>query len=41
MVKAFNEVYQMHQDQKVNMREAAYLVSIKRIADSMKMRGWL
>jgi len=40
MVKAFNEVYKMHEDLKVNMREAAYLVTIKRIADAMKMRGW-
>lgn len=40
MVKAFNEVYKMHEDYKVNMREAAYMVSIKRIADAMKVRGW-
>ncbi|HHW02776.1 MAG TPA: Glu/Leu/Phe/Val dehydrogenase [Thermoanaerobacterales bacterium] len=41
MVKAFNEVYKMHNDYKVNMREAAYMVSIKRIADAMKVRGWI
>ncbi|AYO30545.1 MAG: glutamate dehydrogenase [Thermoanaerobacteraceae bacterium] len=41
MVKAFNEVYKMHKDYKVNMREAAYMVSIKRIADAMKVRGWI
>ncbi|MCR4430594.1 MAG: Glu/Leu/Phe/Val dehydrogenase [Tepidanaerobacteraceae bacterium] len=41
MVKAFNEVYNMHKDYKVNMREAAYMVSVKRIADAMKVRGWI
>jgi len=41
MVKAFSEVYKMHEDYKVNMREAAYMVSIKRIADAMKVRGWI
>lgn len=41
MVKAFNEVYKMHEDYKVNMREAAYMVSVKRIADAMKIRGWI
>ncbi|WP_422448725.1 Glu/Leu/Phe/Val family dehydrogenase [Thermoanaerobacterium sp. DL9XJH110] len=41
MVKAFNEVYKMHEDYKVKMREAAYMVSIKRIADAMKVRGWI
>jgi glutamate dehydrogenase len=41
MIKAFNEVYKMHEDYKVKMREAAYMVSIKRIADAMKARGWV
>jgi len=41
MVRAFNEVYKMHKDLNVNMREAAYLVSVKRIADAMKLRGWV
>ncbi|MDI3534128.1 MAG: glutamate dehydrogenase [Thermosediminibacterales bacterium] len=41
MVKAFKEVYAMHKEKGVNMREAAYLVSVKRVADAMKIRGWL
>ncbi len=39
MVKAFNEVYDMRKQYDVNMREAAYMVSIKRIADALKARG--
>ncbi len=39
MVKAFNEVYEMRTQYNVKMREAAYMVSIKRIADALKARG--
>ncbi|MGI6485240.1 MAG: Glu/Leu/Phe/Val family dehydrogenase [Tepidanaerobacteraceae bacterium] len=39
MVKAFKEVFDMSEQYKVSLREAAYLVSIKRIADALKARG--
>ncbi|KYO65733.1 Glu/Leu/Phe/Val family dehydrogenase [Thermovenabulum gondwanense] len=39
MVKAFNEVYSLHKEYGVNMREAAYMVAIKRIAEALKVRG--
>jgi len=39
MVKAFNEVYSLHKEYSVNMREAAYMVAIKRIAEALKVRG--
>ncbi|ADL07959.1 Glu/Leu/Phe/Val family dehydrogenase [Thermosediminibacter oceani] len=39
MVKAFNEVYSMHKEHGVKMREAAYMVAIKRIAEGLKLRG--
>lgn len=39
MVKAFYEVYDMHIAYGVNMREAAYMVAIKRIAEALRVRG--
>ena len=36
---AFQEVLEMSQCQKVDMRDAAYMLAIKRIADTMGIRG--
>jgi glutamate dehydrogenase (NAD(P)+) len=41
MTRAFHGVYQMYQREKVNMREAAYLVSVARVAEACKLRGWV
>ena len=41
MTKAFGDVYAMHDRHKVNMREAAYLVSVSRVAEACKLRGWV
>ncbi len=41
MVAAFDEVYQMSRQYGVDMRSAAYMVSVKRIADAMAFRGWI
>ncbi len=41
MVDAFNAVYEMGQQHKVDMRSAAYLVSVARVAEAMKYRGWV
>ncbi len=41
MTRAFQGVYQMHQHEKVNMRQAAYLVSVARVAEACKLRGWV
>ncbi|KXG76888.1 Catabolic NAD-specific glutamate dehydrogenase RocG [Fervidicola ferrireducens] len=41
MVKAFNEVFDIHEQYSVNMREAAYMLAIKRIAEALKLRGWV
>lgn len=41
MVRSFNEVYAMAQDKQVPMRKAAYYVAVKRVADAMRVRGWL
>lgn len=39
MVRAFNEVYDMAQAQKSHLRTGAYLLSVKRVADAMSVRG--
>jgi len=41
MTRAFHGVYQMYQREKVNMRQAAYLVSVARVAEACKLRGWV
>ncbi|HUI72273.1 MAG TPA: Glu/Leu/Phe/Val dehydrogenase [Spirochaetia bacterium] len=41
MTKGFADVYAMHQRHNVNMREAAYLVSVSRVAEACKLRGWV
>ncbi|MCU0823002.1 MAG: Glu/Leu/Phe/Val dehydrogenase [Spirochaetes bacterium] len=41
MTKAFNAVYDMYVKEKVNMRQAAYLVSVARVAEACKLRGWV
>lgn len=40
MVKAFEEIWQLKSEHGVDMRTAAYMMSIKRIAEAMKLRGW-
>lgn len=39
MVRAFHEVHEMAQEQKSHLRTGAYLLSVKRVADAMSVRG--
>lgn len=41
MTAAFHGVLQMAEKEGVYMRDAAYMVSIKRVVDAMQLRGWL
>ncbi|MBT9152273.1 MAG: NAD-specific glutamate dehydrogenase [Firmicutes bacterium] len=41
MVNAFANVWKMANDKRVDMRTAAYLVGIRRVADAMKLYGWV
>jgi len=41
MTHAFQSVYDMSQQEKINMREAAYLVSVARVAEVCRLRGWV
>ena len=40
MYKAFEDIWTLMGQHAVEMRTAAYMMSIKRIADAMKLRGW-
>ena len=40
MQDAFNAIYELKKQYNVSMREAAYMHSIKRVANAMKLRGW-
>jgi len=41
MTKAFNDVLAMSLEHKVDMRTAAYMVAVQRVAEAMKLRGWV
>jgi glutamate dehydrogenase (NAD(P)+) len=41
MTQAYHGVYQMYLQEKVNMRQAAYLVSVAKVAEACKLRGWV
>ncbi len=41
MVEAFRNVYSTSIEGKVNMRVAAYMVAVNKLAKAMKVRGWI
>ena len=41
MTLAFNAVYNLASKENLYMRDAAYRIAIKRVADAVKMRGWV
>jgi glutamate dehydrogenase/leucine dehydrogenase len=41
MTKAFHAVYKLSKRRNVFMRDAAYLISISRVAEAAKLRGWV
>lgn len=41
MTKAFADVLAMSLEYKTDMRTAAYMVSVQRVAEAMKLRGWI
>ena len=40
MVKAFEDIWQLREEQACTVREAAYLISVKKVAEVLKLRGW-
>ncbi len=41
MTRAFHDVLAMSLEHKVDMRVAAYMVSVQRVAEAMRLRGWV
>ena len=41
MVNAFNGVYDLAQEKNLYMRDAAYVISINRVVNAVKVRGWV
>ncbi|MGC8936273.1 MAG: Glu/Leu/Phe/Val family dehydrogenase [Candidatus Methanomethylicaceae archaeon] len=41
MVKAFNNVYETYKKYGTDMRMAAYICAISRVAEAMRVRGWI
>jgi len=41
MVKAFDDVHSMAQQADVDNRTAAYMVSVQRVAEAIRLRGWV
>lgn len=41
MVRAFENVYQMAENRKVDMRLAAYMVGVRKMAEACRFRGWI
>ncbi|MCL2163024.1 MAG: Glu/Leu/Phe/Val dehydrogenase [Oscillospiraceae bacterium] len=41
MTKAFRAVYELSLERKAYMRDAAYIIAVKRVAEAVKLRGWV
>jgi glutamate dehydrogenase (NAD(P)+) len=41
MTQAFASIYEMSRRDKIDLRQAAYLVAIARVAEACKLRGWV
>jgi len=41
MTTAYHSVYRMHKEKNVHMRLAAYMIAVSRVAEAVKLRGWI
>jgi glutamate dehydrogenase (NAD(P)+) len=41
ITRAFHDVQRMAEEHRVDNRTAAYMVSVQRVAEAMKLRGWV
>jgi glutamate dehydrogenase/leucine dehydrogenase len=39
ITRSFNDVYAIHRDKKINMRKAAYVLAVGRVAEAYRLRG--
>jgi glutamate dehydrogenase len=41
MIRGFNHVYEIHRTRKVDMRLAAYMAGVRKMAEAVRYRGWV
>lgn len=41
MVKSFNNIYEMAKNRRIDMRLAAYMVGVRKMAEASRFRGWI
>jgi glutamate dehydrogenase len=41
MIRGFENVYEIHQTRKVDMRLAAYMAGVRKMAEAVRFRGWV
>lgn len=41
MTEAFRAVYKLAKSKNISMRDAAYIISVSRVVDAIKLRGWV
>jgi len=41
MTTAYHSVYKAHKEKSVHMRLAAYMIAVSRVAEAVKLRGWI
>lgn len=41
MTEAFRDVYKLSRTKKLYMRDAAYIIAVSRVAEAVKLRGWV
>jgi glutamate dehydrogenase (NAD(P)+) len=41
MTKSYHDVLAASREYKINMRQAAYVVAVRRVVEAMKIRGWV
>lgn len=41
MVKSFNNIYEMAHNRRIDMRLAAYMVGVRKMAEASRFRGWI
>jgi len=41
MIKSFNSIYNMAKTRKIDMRLAAYMIGVRKMAEASRFRGWV
>ncbi|MFF2482133.1 Glu/Leu/Phe/Val dehydrogenase [Paenibacillus sp. NPDC058071] len=41
MIRGFAQIYELHQTRKVDMRLAAYMAGVRKMAEAVRYRGWV